>query len=220
MAQCTEYIAILTLAEAACYMRPDIDKYAEGKLYCPRCQEIWEEIEEVDIVIGDRSCLRKRVPFNFLSGCLIPVVHDSFLSCFPEHEVRKNLFLGRVYSEKGELMSEWHTARGKHRLILRGTKNASYRICEICRRPVYFSNWGFFLYPPPPPEISIFTSGAKFIARTDVVDLDLLRKMRKLHFVKLPVVDSPLDSLGDIEGEYVPPENPSWSVSDFVVSSE
>ena len=210
------YVIIETLTDNSCAFPHHIRDIAEGKLFCARCQQIWEEIEAVDVMLYSRKCIDKKAPFTFMSNIMVPIVHVSFLECFRRDLIERDFYLGRVYCERGTLQEDWVTVRGRYRLIVRGTEYVTYRTCEICRRPMYFSNGGYFLYPKPPEDVAYFTCGPDFIVRAEYIDMDLLRRVPKVSFEEVPVVDSPLDSYGLIDNsEYRPPPNPHWELPDL-----
>lgn len=50
-----------------------------------------------------------------------------------------DLWLGNVFDFEGRCIDDWKTFRGRHRLIVRGSKNVSYRQCVECGRYVFFA---------------------------------------------------------------------------------
>ncbi len=207
------YLIIHTLADDSCGFPDDVGMIARGVLYCEKCYKIWEEIESVDVIVRDLDCLNPRVPFTFFTLPGLPIVHASFLDCFQPDLLKRDLYLGRVYSAKRVLQADWFTVRARHRLIVRGTENVSLRWCEACGRPVYDTNAGCFLYPEPAANVAYFTDETRFIARSDCVDIRQLRKMRRVAVQEIPVVDAPLDGYGVIEPKgYRSPPNPRWEL--------
>ncbi len=210
------YLLISTLSNHFCMFPPYLEEAASEYLYCERCFEIWEEIEAVDIIVCERNCLDPKAPLTFLDPAMLPVVHASFLECFHPELVRRDLYLGRVYYEDEEtskhvFQPEWHTLRGRHRLVVRGTDRPSLRRCEVCRRPVYECRGGFFLYPAPPEDVAYFTAGADLVVRAEHVDVERLRGMEKVLVEEIPVADTALDGYGVLDiSQYVPPPDPHW----------
>jgi len=212
------YLLISTLSNHFCMLPPYLEEAAPEYLYCERCFEIWEEIEAVDVIVCERNCLDPKTPLTFLDPAMLPVVHASFLECFHPELIRRDLYLGRVYNEDEEtgkhiFQPEWHTVRGRHRLVVRGTKGASLRRCEVCRRPVYDCGGGFFLYPAPPEDVAYFTAGPDLVVRAEHVDVERLRGMENVLVEEIPVADTALDGYGVLDmSQYVPPPDPHWQV--------
>ena len=75
------------------------------------------------------------------------LVHDSLLEVFDCTEWRENVRLGPVLLQDGSVGKDWHSAVFRARKILRGSKNAAFRICPCCGRVVYFAMGRRFICP-------------------------------------------------------------------------
>ena len=54
-------------------------------------------------------------------GASIPIVKKDFLLLFDEYIINNDLYIGKIYTEKGELLENWLTFRGKRKIIVRGS---------------------------------------------------------------------------------------------------
>jgi hypothetical protein len=135
-----------------------------------------------------------------VQGCGLSVACRPFLDSFPSDIVNRDLYLGRVFGADGKPFEDWVTFRGKNRLIVRGNKHAAVRKCVDCGRDVYFAMGTKYLYPQPSAAATIFESGGgggiivdeRFLSS---VDLD---SWRMLDVQPLPVLNEPLDGLGEL----------------------
>jgi hypothetical protein len=122
---------------------------------CAGCVRPKPDVGPVDAHIQERA---PEGPLNFLSGCGVPLARKSFLFAFGDERIKRDLRLGEVFGPDGHRLDDWVTFRGKRRLIVRGSKHASYRVCPNCGRDVYFAMGTRYLYPEPPKNVELFES--------------------------------------------------------------
>jgi hypothetical protein len=132
---------------------------------------------------------------NFVSGCGVPIARRDFLQAVVGETLETEFWLGRVFVADRE-RGEWVTFRGKRPLIVRGSKNVSFRVCELCARNVYFAMGSRYLCPPPPPDISAFETDLFGIAvRVPTVAIE--RTWSGVSLEPLPIREHAADGLPD-----------------------
>jgi len=167
---------------------------------CPGCSVPRPEVRHVEMRI--HGGMPQGEALNFVNGCGVSVARRDFLDSFGEDLVEHDLFLGRMFTIDGVELADLATFRGRCRLIIRGRHTASYRYCRDCGRLVYFSEHRErYLWPAPPLGFSLFDTGWGGLLVTE----DLFRtldqqKWKNLGVEELPVVGSPRDGLGTLEG--------------------
>lgn len=161
---------------------------------CTGCCNPKPEVRRVDAIIYEVS---DSTPINFINGTTVGVARKDFLSCLGDKEVAEHLSLGRVFLEDGELLNDWVTFIGNHKIIVRGTKEAATRNCSICGSQPYFALPPYYLYPAPPPDIAIFDKGTGGLVVTELLKNRIaIRGWPKLKITQLSVLDAPRDGLG------------------------
>lgn len=175
------------------------NSYAEARhsWLCTGCCVPKPDVQVVDIFLQSPPSDK---PLNFVNGCGLSVAYKPFLERLPIDVVQRDLYLGRVFGPDGEQLADWVTFRGKKRLIIRGSKHAGVRVCEQCGRDVYFAMGKKYLYPEPQDDVAIFESGGGgglVLPKDLFFQLDL-GKWPKLRIDELPVLDEPMDGLGEL----------------------
>jgi hypothetical protein len=136
-------------------------------------------------------------PLNFVNSCGVPVIHRDLLSLIDDEIVKRDLYIGRVLNEQGNEVRDWCTARGRHQIIVRGSKEAGSRTCEECDRTLYCAMGKRSLFPAPPSDAAIFESDfLGFVVTRNIADRITTRKWRRMYVEPLPVPDEPPDGLG------------------------
>ena len=146
--------------------------YAEAKntWLCTGCAYPKPGVERVDVHIENRSL---QGPLNLVFGCGLPLARRSFLFRLGEERVKRDLYLGDVFNADGVRLDDWVTFRGKRRLIVRGTKDAGYRVCSECGRNVYFAMHPRYLYPQPPTDVELFESTLAGLVFPEIVGVEV-----------------------------------------------
>jgi hypothetical protein len=138
-------------------------------------------------------------PLNFINGCSLGVVRRDFLEELGMDIVHNYLFIGDLFGPDGHSIENWLTFRGKLRLIIRGTKNVSYRQCSECGRVVYFAMGKRYLYPAPPEHVELFESHLNgLILHENLFSRLNLARWPKVTVDALSVLSKPKDSLGTL----------------------
>jgi hypothetical protein len=104
-------------------------------------------LENVSIVI-DRSSLKAKL-LTFVSGLSVGLMNEKLLGLLDSQSVSTDLILDPVYDLDGVLVEEWKAFRAKERVIIRGSKNVTCRVCTECGRNVYFAMGKRYLFPAP-----------------------------------------------------------------------
>lgn len=131
------------------------------------------------------------------SVLLLGLVHRKFLAELDNNVVARDLILGRVFLESGRCVDDWHTFRSRVRIIVRGSKNAGFRVCDECHQVCYSATGKRYLYPEPPTDCEIFESDlAGLVFRSELVEHIDFGKYCKLQVDRLPILDPPPDGLG------------------------
>jgi hypothetical protein len=171
---------------------------------CTGCRMPRNVVENISIVI-DRSSLKAKL-LTFVSGLSIGLMNEKLLGMLDAQAVSSDLILSPIYDLDGIMVEEWKAFRAKERVIIRGSKNVTCRVCTECGRNVYFGMGKRYLSPAP--------SGRRRILGSDLYGLvipqnDFLSFERKelagVTIDKLEVREVANDGLGDI----------SWSKSDI-----
>lgn len=96
---------------------------------------------------------------SFVFGCGVPVARKDFIWRLGEDLIAKDLLIGRVLGPHGRQFGDLVTFRGRCRVLVRGVKSVTYRVCPSCGSQLYFSMAGErYLYPEPPQDIAIWQS--------------------------------------------------------------
>ncbi len=165
---------------------------------CIGCKRALPGSTPIDIYVEETRMPKRAMG----SALLLGLVHRSFLAEFDEDAIARDLILGKVFHEDGRFASDWYTIRSRRRVIVRGSKNANYRICDCCRQVSYSAMGKRYLHPCPPEDCDIFESDlAGMVFRTKLVEHIDFKKYRKMQVDKLPILDPPPDGLGLLEGE-------------------
>lgn len=151
----------------------------------------------VDVVLQEKAS-EIRKPLNFdVAG--VGLIYKPLLEQLGAEVVRRDLFLGRVFGRTG-LLEDWATFRGRIEVIVRGTKEAGYRVCEDCGNVLYFARGKKQLYPAPPADATLYESDSwgLIVPPWLFESLDLTRWKRGMTIDRLPIVDAPADGLGEL----------------------
>jgi len=192
----TVFYHLYTASDTPCHLTKEADAEAQRTWLCPDCSSPTPSVTAVDARLRVAPA---KEPLNFLWGFGLSIASKAFLSAIGNDLVQRDLYLGRVYGPDGHELSEWATFRGKHRLIVRGSKEASYRTCNECGRIVYFAMGKEYLYPAPQEGVAIFDAGNSGLVLPENVFMQAgLDRWRGIYIKKLAVADVPSDSLGEL----------------------
>lgn len=110
----------------------------------------------IDVRLQSPATLQK--PMTILAGGFPGFVWKEFLFQLPRDILARDLLLGSVTQENGKPLDSWATFQGRHRIIIRGTKHITERVCQECGRHVYFAAGKRYLSEVPPADAEIFES--------------------------------------------------------------
>ncbi len=178
-----------------CFETKESHAAALGVTICAGCLYPKPGVTTFDVRLQDRAPRDK--PLNFVYGYAVGLMHRELLDLIGMQVVQRDLYIGRVTGARGDQLADWVTFRGRRQVIIRGSKDATYRVCPECDRVVYFASGKQYLYPAPPADAMVFgTQHAGLIVGQEVQDRVAAKKWRRLGVEKLPVLDEPLDGLG------------------------
>jgi len=192
------YFHLHTSTMNPCSMEKSASKAAKNSWLCRGCNYPKPNTQAIDVTIQGLK-EPDDPPLNFVYGFGIPLAHKDFLLSFGEDIVVRDLRLGRVFLSNGRPLDNWVTFQGRYRLIIRGTKNVSYRQCSECGRHVYFAMGPRYLYPAPPADAAMFESDLSgLIVSKELFERAVLHRWRKLVCERLPVLVVPKDGLSQL----------------------
>lgn len=181
-----------------CSMVKPAYEQARRTWLCTGCAFPKADTKEVDATIQEEK--PDNTPLNMISGCGVGIARKDFLFSFGEDLVRQHLYLGQVFAPDKRPLESWVTFVGRHRIIVRGSKNAGVRRCAECGRNAYFAMGQLYLYPLPPEGVSIFDAGNGVLVVTEQLVRQLnLNAWRKLDCTRLFVPDYPEDGLVELK---------------------
>ena len=141
------------------------------------------------------------IPLNFAQGSTVGIANKDFLFSLGKEHVIGHLHLGGVLGPNGDLLEDWFSFVGRHRLIVRGSEHAQARVCTVCGKNVYFAVGQRYLYPHPPLGVRIFDAGTGSLVITkELMDCVDLQKWKHLKCIGLEVLESPRDGYLDLRG--------------------
>lgn len=176
-----------------CFLTKEAYIEATNTWLCTGCIRPKPEVTSVDARIEESA---PEGPLNFVSGCGLPLVRMSVLSALGEERIKRDLYLGCVFGPDGSRLDDWATFRGKRRVIIRGSKHVSHRVCPDCGRDVYFAMGTRYLYPLPPIDVEIFESDlCGFVLPESVAAVTGMAQLAKVTRERLKVLCQPHDGL-------------------------
>jgi hypothetical protein len=125
------------------------------------------------------------------------LVWTQFLDPLGPELVASELYLGSVMRENRQLVKGWSTFHGRHRVIVRGSKNSlDYRRCQASGRKSDSAKGPYYLCPAPAPEHQILTTDCGFVLRPELFTLRKIKGQRRsLCIQHLDVLEAPVDGL-------------------------
>lgn len=190
-----EFLHLYPLGMSPCSLDKTTLAQAKETWLCSGCGAPKPLVGSVNVQIQE-DCPEDS-PLTFISGCGVIIARCELVNAFGVDPVKTNLLLGDVRGPAGELMSDWVTVRARHRVIVRGSKNISYRCCSECGRVVYFAMGTRYLFPAPPENSSIFeTDLYGLLVSQEVFSRMTCASWPGLGVEKLRVLAKPKDSLG------------------------
>lgn len=114
---------------------------------CSGCRMPRDNAKDISVII-DRESLRAQF-LTFVSALAVGLINEDFLASFDLHARSSDLLLDPVFDLNGQRVEGWKAFRGKERVIVRGSKNVTCRVCHDCGRNVYFAMGHRYLSPAP-----------------------------------------------------------------------
>lgn len=184
------------------YLEKDEVRRAQKSWLCSGCASPQPDVHHVDLTLQDGMPPGEALNFESASG--VCVVKKQFLGSFDKALVQRDLYLGRVLGAEGMEFADLVTIRGVCRVVIRGRHTVKHRYCPNCGRLIYFSERrGRYLWPSPPSDHSLFEIWGGLLVSEPCFRKVTLGSWKKLGVEKLPVLDSPNDGLGALQGAIV-----------------
>jgi len=149
------YYHVYSATMDGCDLTKEADAMAKESWLCTGCNSPKPGVGAIDVMIRAAPGTES---LNAAIGWGIPIASRACLHAFGDDLVQRELFIGRVLDQHGKEYIDWATFRGRHRVIVRGTKHACTRKCPECGRDIYFAMDKKYLYPAPSPDVSLFES--------------------------------------------------------------
>lgn len=174
-------------------MTKNCDRLGRESWLCIECGMVKPEITVVDVTLVDEPV---DCPLNFIKGNALGVMHRDFLSLLNAESASRNLFLGQIFRVDGGTYDAWVSFHGHQRIIVRGTKHITYRMCPACGQIAYFALGPKYLCPQPQDDVEIFDNECgQLVVTRAVYERIRVTEWEKLLVKKLPVFEKPKDSL-------------------------
>jgi hypothetical protein len=181
-----------------CFQLKEAHAEAMRMTLCPGCAHPRPGATAIDVWLQENRSPRDK-PLNFLYGCGIGLVHQDLLEQLNSADVDRDLYLGRVYNRHGQECADWRTFHGRRKVIVRGSKEGSYRTCEECGRNIYFAKGKQYLCPAPPEDACIYGSDESgLVVSLHTAEKVRARRWRKVRIERLPIVEVPPDGFGPL----------------------
>jgi hypothetical protein len=149
---------------------------------CSECGFPKHDVRRVDAVVTgvpDQSTI------SFLSGCGVGIAATKFLSELGGANLCSYFHVGEVRDRRGVILKEWATFIGIHKIVVRGTDNATYRKCSLCGNSIYFATGRKYLFPAPNPKVNVFDARWGSLVITE----SLFRRVNFSHAKNLDLSD-------------------------------
>lgn len=159
---------------------------------CTGCGYPRPDDQAIDVSLQDSE---PKGSLNFVNGCGVPLARKALLLSLGQEVISRDLYIGRVFGKNGSLLTDWVTYRGKNRLIIRGTRNVSFRRCADCGRPVYFAMGNRYLCPPPAEGCLYESDLMGLIVPAGLIERLAIAQWPSIAIDELPVMESPKDGL-------------------------
>lgn len=187
---------VRTATNEPCHLTKDVYAEALNSWLCSGCAAPRPGIEAVDVQLSLSPS--KDSPLNFVFGASVPIARNGFLFRLPIDVLRRDLYLGKVLNARGKVLDDWVTFRGRRRVIVRGSEHASYRVCDVCGRYVYFAMGKKYLFPAPPSDAVILQGIYGLVLPKNLFNELHVDDWPGLYVDELPILAEPLDGLGDL----------------------
>jgi hypothetical protein len=136
---------------------------------------------------------------NCVHGLGLGIAEKEFIESFGAGQADRYLHLGQVFGPDGQPLEKWVTFNGRNRILVRGTRHATARICQECGRQIYFAMGREYLYPKPREDVSMFDKGWGALVLTGDLAIRATRKQwTSVHCTRLKVLKQPEDGLGEL----------------------
>jgi hypothetical protein len=192
------FYALAPLTRHPCFLQKVRRAQPSRPWMCLGCGTTKTGVTGVDVALQDRVPRDK--PLNLVWGGGLGLIHQDLIDCIGPEIVKRDLNLGRVVGKAGTEVPGWYTFHGRCGVIIRGSKDAGFRTCDLCGRPVYFAMGKRYLFPAPPQNATIFESHLHGLVVPEFICERIATKQwRRLGIRELPVLDEPLDGFGPLD---------------------
>jgi len=171
---------------------------ARERWICSGCSTVKPGTGAVDIPIQEKRIIDR--PLSFIGATGLGVALTSFLVELGWEDSKQSLYIGKLLRDDNKTTFEdWVCFHGRNRLLIRGEKNAHFRLCKSCDRFTYSALTYSYLYPSPPEGIDIFDADVGQLVVTErIVNRINVANWPDLAIIELPVLDKPLDGFDEL----------------------
>ncbi|MBP6014745.1 MAG: hypothetical protein KBA31_21155 [Alphaproteobacteria bacterium] len=181
------------------------DKWTASDTWlCGECNSPRPGTQELDLRTSNVQVPRD--PLSFVTAGMVGVGRRELFADMGWEEVSRDLFLGKLIAVSDpKLFEGWVTFRGRYPIIVRGLREAGYRVCGTCGRVAYFAYDDSYLYPRPEEGVDIFdASGGRLIVTEKIARRIDLSKWQRVELDEIPVLDKPVDEFDELVSLYMP----------------
>jgi hypothetical protein len=177
-----------------------VAKKHEG-LFCTHCARPRSPDAPSEIIVDDEHLLHSPLTGDPFRG--ITIAKKSLLKLIELKDMSNYLRMGAVRNMAGKLFDDWVYMYSPDRVIIRGTREASFRTCPECGHTLYSAQGPEYLYPAPPEDVPVFQSRrSSLLVDSRFLDRSRLPKSRSLGTQILKIADKPRDGLGEFPYPY------------------
>jgi hypothetical protein len=169
-------------------------------LFCSHCLRSRNYEAPSEIIVADDHLLHSPLTGDPFRG--ITIVKKSLLKLIELKDMSNYLRMGAVRNMAGKLFDDWVYMYSPDRVIIRGTREASFRTCPECGHTLYSAQGPEYLYPAPPEDVPVFQSLTSILVDSRFLDRSRLPKSRSLGTQILKIADKPRDGLGEFPYPY------------------
>lgn len=193
-----EWYFVRSYAAAACHLlQPDVPAWA-----CGECGRPLPSVASIDVQVV--TARLPRLPMTFVWGVGVGLASHEILEELGWDVAGRNLHLGSVSDRDGRKVDGWATYNGVRHLLVRGSQDATMRVCPSCGRVIYFAQDDAYVTPAPDPSIEIYhTYRSGLVVRSDIAARLGRKTWKKVSIERLAVLEEPLDGLGALDPEVV-----------------
>lgn len=182
-----------------CSLTPSNYINAKKTWLCEGCKRPKPHIKGVDVILQDTP--PRKTALNIVFGVGVGIACRQFLEDIGWPLVERDLYIGKVFNEKLKELTDFVSFMGRRTLIVRGSRNANFRVCPKCGMLGYFGMQKWYLIGQPFSGTDIFESHShQLVLSPDAYAAFPHEKWkRSMYLTKLEVLETSLDGFGDLK---------------------